>query len=218
MKHYWTAPELWPGETAVILGGGPSLTEAQVRHARASGARIIAINDAWRLAWGADVLYFCDDKWWEWHHKKLAGWPGIIVRLHAPKHDFGDPRIKVLRRIGKEGMAPPEVRDGICHGQDSGYQAINLAVLLGARRIVLLGIDMHAPLVNGRPKLHWFGDHPGGTAPGVFASMLVNYPRLADELKKRGIEVVNCAPGSKLTVFPMMKLEDALPLSQAAAA
>ena len=175
-------------------------------------------DQAYRIAWSADVLYFCDDRWWEWHHGKFDKWPGLIVRLHAAKHDFQDPRIKVLRRIGKEGMAPPAIRDGICHGQDSGYQAINVAVLLGARRIVLLGYDMDAPLVNGKPKLHWWGDHPGGTSPSVFQSMLKSYPSLAAELKTRGIEVVNCNPASKLAVFPKMPIEQALPLNTSQAA
>ena len=64
------APE-WSGGTAVLLGGGPSLTLGQVekvRAAREAGAvHVIAVNDAYRLAPFADVCYFADSEWWGWH-------------------------------------------------------------------------------------------------------------------------------------------------------
>ena len=42
-------PRLWPGETVAILGGGPSLTPADVDFCR-DKARVIAIKEAHRLA------------------------------------------------------------------------------------------------------------------------------------------------------------------------
>ncbi len=40
--------------------------------------------------------------------------------------------------------------------------------------------------------------------------MLPNFPTLIEPLKARGVEVVNCTPGSALTCFPMGKIEDLL--------
>lgn len=221
MVNYWTVPELWPGSTFVLIGGGPSLTREQVetcrgRSANGSAVRVIAINDAYRLAPWADVLYFCDDKWWQWHHEKLREWGGLIVRLQGGKHDFGDRRIKVIRNYGRQGhnKAPEglcKLRDGVFHGQNSGFQAIGLAVHLGAKRIVLLGYDMHAPHVNGHTKTHWFGDHPGGTSPKVYEQMRQDFPLLVAPLKARGVEVLNATPGSKLDTFPRKPLAEALP-------
>lgn len=214
MVKYWEAPELWPGRLFVCIGGGHSLTQAQVdacRQARWGGhrVRVIAINDAYRLAPWADVLYFCDDKWWQWHNKKLAQWPGLIVRLQGGHHDFGDARIKVLRNLDEpHGLA--DRRDGLHHGRNSGYQAIGLAVHLGAARIVLLGYDMHAPLVGDRVKTHWFGDHPGGTSPAVYEVMKPCFETLPKPLAKRGVEVINATPGSALRVFPRLSIEQAL--------
>lgn len=222
MKRYWTAEELWPKSTFVCIGGGPSLTQWQVDQCRdriehGRRVRVIAINDAYKLAPWADVLYFCDDKWWQWHHRHLADWKGLIVRLQGGLHDFGDARIKVLRNLDQvQGLAAQ--RDGLHHGRNSGYQAIGLAVHLGARKIVLLGYDMHCPLVNGRPKTHWFGDHPGGTSPDVYERMMrPNFDSLVPPLQERGIDVVNATPGSHLRCFRMTSLENALPLERAAA-
>lgn len=223
MRNYWTATELWPSSTFVCIAGGPSLTIKQVEACRdrqrgGSKVRVIAINDGYRLADFADVLYFCDDKWWQWHNKKLAAWKGLIVRMDGGLYNFKDDRIKVVRNVDTAGLC--EARDGLNTGRNSGFQAINLAVHLGAKRIVLLGYDMQAPLVNGLPKTHWFGDHPGGTSPGVYTQMLPFFDSLVKPLAKRGVEILNCAPGSAIRCFPRSTIEDALqdePAAQAAA-
>lgn len=221
MRQYWTAPELWPNSAFVVIGGGPSLTPGQIeacrnRTWRGSKVRLIAVNNQYKLAPDADVLYFCDDKWWGWHGKKLADWKGLIVRLDGGHGDFKDPRIKVMRNYNTTGLS--ELRDGLHTGRNSGFQAMNLAVHLGAKLIVLLGLDMRAPLVNGMPKSHWDGDHPGGTAPNVYDQMLPNFPSLIEPLRKRGIEVVNATPGSALRCFPMKPIEEALADTAAVAA
>ena len=92
MRQYWEAPEFWPGRAFVCIGGGPSLTQSQVaackdREWGGHKVRVIAINDAYKMAPWADVLYFCDDKWWQWRHKDLQHWPGLIVRLQGGAHD-----------------------------------------------------------------------------------------------------------------------------------
>ncbi len=208
MKSYWTVPQDWHAATVAVIGGGPSVTQQQVDLLR-DRVRVIAINDAYRLAPWADVLYFCDCKWWRWHNKKLTDWRGLIVRLQGGDHDFGDSRIKVLRNLDQRyGLA--ERRDGLHTGQNSGYQAINLAVHFGAARILLIGFDMQAAVVDGRPKTHWFGDHPGGTSDRVYAQMLKHFPSLLEPLKKRGVDVINCTPHSALKCFPMRKLEDVM--------
>lgn len=219
MKQYWTAQEEWPGSTFVCIGGGPSLTAAQVeacrdlRDERGARVRVIAINNAWQLASFADFLYFCDDKWWQWHGRKLAGWQGRIVRMAGGGHDFGDPRILVLKNDNNDGKSHgglAAARDALRPGKNSGYQAINLAVHLGAKRILLLGYDMKASVEKGVVKTHWFGDHPGGTSQDVYLQMLPWFDTLPPLLKKRGIEIINCTPASALKTFPMRAIGEAL--------
>lgn len=218
-------PELWHGKTVVCVGGGPSLTAAQVERVRGR-AKVIVVNNGYQIAPWADLLYFCDDKWWGQygHGEKLAGWKGLIARLDGGRHDFGDPRIKVLRNYGRTGFGDRtreglcHLRDGLFHGKNSGYQAIGLAAHLGAKRIVLLGYDMKAQLVGLELKTHWHKDHPGGTAERVFDEMLPHFDALVKPLAARGIEVVNCTPGTRLKCFPCRPLEELFPPQEAAAA
>lgn len=98
-------------------------------------------------------------------------------------------------------------RDAIHYGGNSGYQAINLAYLLGAARIVLLGYDMGK--TGG--KSHWHGDHPGDLNQQLPIHLwLSKFPTLADDLKREGVSVANATRETALDCFDRLSLEQAL--------
>ncbi len=206
MAEIWAVEPMWRGEVVVCIGGGPSLTQAQVDGCRGR-ARVIAINDAYRRAPWADILYFCDHRWWQWHRatSEFRAVTSARVTLDARVAD-ADPGVRYVHNEG--------ARKGLClepghvfNGRNSGYQAINLAVQLGVARIVLLGYDMRA--ADG--KTHWFGDHPTQTKPTIFGTTFLPwFETLSEQLDELGVEVVNATPGSALTAFPMTSLKDAL--------
>lgn len=143
-----------------------------------------------------------------WHcekvHAHLAR--GIVATLENIKLQLAIPGLRCLRDYGYLGLS--DHCDGICHGHNSGYQAMQLSVLLGARRIILLGFDMKAA-ADGR--MHWHEDHPVKTPGNVFTqTMLPAYKTIVGPLKERGIDVINCSPDSVLNCFAKMPLEEAL--------
>jgi hypothetical protein len=202
-----TVPRLWPGETVVLLGGGPSLTADDVEAVRGH-ARVIAINDAYRLAPWADVLYAADRKWIDWHEG--------VPWFHGPKYsiDSQDPTTRsdwrVLRNTGFVGLELEPT--GLRAGFNSGFQAINLAVHLGAARMLLLGYDL-SPAPDGRT--HWFGAHPD-RQPSPYAAMIDAFPSLVEPLKALGVSVINCSRRTVLQTFPRAPLADVLSLEHAA--
>lgn len=227
MTGYFTVPKLWPRSTVAILAGGPSLTQAQVDACR-DRCRVIAVNNAYQCAPWADVLYFCDEKWWGWHRDRAGyrDFAGMKMALETAGKVFdAEPAVKKLRYAGRgQGQGPQNQaegpkglcldRDGLCTGSNSGYQAINLAVHLGAHRIVLLGFDMKSA-ASGR--MHWHDEHPMATDPNVWANeMLPCFPHLVEPLRRLGVDVINATPGSALKVFAMQPLEVALGLREAA--
>lgn len=87
----------------------------------------------------------------------------------------------------------------IHYGNNSGYQALNLAYHWGARRMILLGFDCK----SRAGKMHWFGDHPKPLQNqiGAFKTWLETFPPLAKDLAATGVEVVNCSRDTALTCF-----------------
>jgi len=156
-----------------------------------------------RLAPWAEVLYGCDRKWWV-AHPETAAFPGLKYSLEAVD---GRPDVVPLANTGHQGLEREPT--GLRTGKNSGYQAINLAVHLGAARILLLGFDMQA---DG-DRTRWFGRHPYERARGPlppFAAFLPHFQTLVAPLQAAGVEVVNCSRRTALTAFPCVALEDAL--------
>ena len=202
----WSVPCLWPGATVACLGGGPSLTVEQLNELRGR-ARVIAINDAWRLAPWADALYACDGRWWR-KQDGVRAYAGLKITLsNSAAQVAAWPEIKVLENTGTEGLELSP--HGLRTGRNGGYQAINLAVHLGARRILLLGYDMR---LSADGRSHWFGDHADWpTRPNIYRDVfLPHFEGLAHALDAIGVAVVNCTPGSALQVFPTAPLDQAL--------
>ncbi len=198
-----TVPRLWPGETVVVLGTGPSLCAADVDACRGQ-ARVIAIKDAIDLAPWADVLYGCGadaGQWWARNGDRLAGFPGLRYTLD-PK---AAPWATVLRQGAQTGLSTDP--GALCTGTNSGVQAIGLAFLLGAARILLLGCDGQAA-PNGRD--HFFGAHPYARAATPYAAFRRGFDAIAGPIAAHGVTVLNCTVGGALECFPRGTLQDEL--------
>lgn len=185
------APRIWPGETVVCLGTGPSLTRDDVESCRCR-ARVIAVNDAYRLAPWADCLYAADAKWWRWH-KGVSDFAGLKYSIEPHRPEKAG--TVVLKNLGDVGLSLDP--SGLCTGKNSGYQAINLAVHFGARRILLLGYDFRGA--------HFFGAHPDGSL--LNTSCLPLFDTLVKPLAAIGVSVTNCTPRSGVTCFPSATLD-----------
>ncbi len=221
-----TLPRLSNGGTEVCVASGPSLVAEDVDYVRGK-ATVIAINDSVRLAPWADVLYSSDKGWWLEHTKERRSFQGLKVRVHSGtdkptakpldgKH-CQSCRLRLpqsgrcwceglltLRNGGYKGLAlDPEF---LVTGNNSGTAAINVAVHLGAKRVLLLGYDM-GPDSKGRR--HFYDTH-AVTVSSPFEQFRKLTATMVEPLKAAGIEVLNCSRRTALECFPQMPLREAL--------
>jgi hypothetical protein len=136
-----------------------------------------------------------------WRGNGLSGFPEIrrIDILENPK-----PNVEkyashmVLEPVGTVGG-----------GGNSGFQALNLAVQFGARKVVLVGFDM-----TDRGGVHWYGRNrwSGANNPDQsnFRRWIAAFEKAAPVLAGIGVEVINASRDSALNCFPKMSLEEAL--------
>lgn len=196
----------WRGRTVVVAATGPSLTP-EVAHA-VRDHPVIAVSDAYRLLPWAEVLYSCDAGWWRVHE----GAPGFAGERWS-SHDKGSndktslPREYGVRLVaGRDGHTFSSDPALLHYGSNTGFQAINFAILAGARRIVLVGFDMRH--VAG--KRHFFGDHPRPLSNNLDLRVLLPIFAKAARALPAGVEILNATPGSALTCFPIVPLPQAL--------
>lgn len=187
--------------TCVIVATGPSAGTAQLE--LVAGWPCIAVNDAYRLTPDADALYAADYAWWKFHIKAIReSFTGQLWSCSSEAgRDFGCRTVGIARRGGLSHRAD-EIRQGGRVG-NSGAQAINLAFLWGARRLVLVGFDFAGS--------HFFGDHPRELAKtSAFDRMREGMGELARDLYDNRVEVINCSARSALTFWPKRTLAEAL--------
>lgn len=184
------------------------MTAADAAHARAR-ARVIVVNETWRLCPSADVLYAADWSWWQTRAPAPEAFPGerwttptawpkklhsLLATLHTVETVPGD---RILD-------APP-----FHHGYNSSFQAMQLARYWGAHRIVFLGLDMkHAGTLT-----HWHDNHerPLANSPVALGLFAKAFTKAAPQMAAKGVEVINASRQTALTCFPRVPLEEVLP-------
>jgi hypothetical protein len=90
--------------------------------------------------------------------------------------------------------------------QNSPYIGLCLAVLMGARRIGLIGVDF--------TDHHFFAQSGSHQLTPQLATIDEQYRQLGEALRARGVEVYNLSRQSRLTGFPKMSVEEFTSLAQ----
>jgi hypothetical protein len=231
----WNVPKIWKGQDVWIIGGGPSLTSTfsipddivtKVRNKELPlsayspymesihNKHVIGINVAYKLGNWVDMMFCGDTKFLLEQKMGLYEFTGLCVTC-SPEGSK-TPWIKFLERINGTRMAITQEKSRIVWNQTSGAAAINLAVHLGARRIILVAFDMN--LTDN--KQHWHNAYRKGSADitkaelpkktKVLARHKEPFPAIKTALTKLGIEIYNISPNSLITCIEKKTLEELL--------
>lgn len=228
-KPYPETPveEIFKNQTAIIIATGPSLSQSQLdlilsRHMAAdSRIKVFTINNTYQIYPNTDVHLSCDGPWWRWYWndpqlRELAQQTSCQMWTWYPEfaEEFGINYI-----FGEEKKDGLSLDPGIVHiNHGSGPMILNLAILYGVSKIVLIGHDMkfapdYAPAKQepGSIPRHYFGEYPKKlqhwpsvkVRQGVLDGLITAYNSIARAICDRhlSVDVVNCTPDSALTSF-----------------
>lgn len=205
----------WAGKPCFIIGGGPSLKD--FNWSLLKGHRTIGVNrvfekfdptiifsmDTRYLRWILDGKYGAEAKQKFDKSKAYKCWL-CTYRASLPAEVF---IVKVFRNYTKGFKAfKTSQAEGIGHGNNSGYAAINLAVCLGARPIYLVGFDMS----HEKNRTHWHDGHPRPQTQLVIDNFIRHFNNALPAIKKTGAEIINLNPESGLKCFPRRPLKEVL--------
>lgn len=205
------------GGTIACIGTGPSLTLEQVESARQKGFHLFGCNNIHQIVPDLAVLFATNEQWWDFYWTRPDG-----PRLHSCEKWTNNQdaaaryRLNYIGSRDAQGLSNTPSR--VHHGHSSGFCLLNLAYLMGAERIVLLGYDMrYAPDYNGASRnvgsgpRHYFGEYPSAlqhwpkvsVQEGVHIQLVQQYRSVAEQGL---VEVINCTPGSAIDCFPMKEI------------
>lgn len=199
--------------TCIVIASGPSAADALGPAASWRDWPCLTVNDSWRLAPHAAAVYAADYDWWIQRDAGLRYVDLIRVgfrggRFTSDARAAKDLELRHIALERKAGLSTVEglIRTGGIVG-NSGAQAINLAYLWGARRILLVGFDM----CKRGDVVHWFGDHPRPLKNDpAFARFVEGMGPMAADLHAAGVEVINCCRWSALPYWPKRTLVECL--------
>lgn len=205
MSEFWTVPyNKWKNEPCFILGGGSTLKQFDCSLLKDRG-KTIAVNCAGTtVAKWADILYWSDFRWYEWNLSAVTNFKqDKVTRLRTSNIHFknkykGISDIKLLRFNPDVALSK---NVGVIGGFCSGSTALNIAYLLGANPIYLLGMDMKT--INGAANFHNLHNLPI-TKERYKESFIPVFDRMAVELKTLSIEVYTVSTNTALKSFPVL--------------
>lgn len=205
---------MWAGRRCFIVGGGPSVANFPLDKLR--GELSIGINKAF-MSFDPSIIFSMDMRFWQWI-EEAGGTNGFTPEMRDKFRDYAN-GLKVWLNVAHVPLPPDMIgvnccgdkwgsnlHDGIGHGRNSGFAALNLAYLLGANPIYLVGYDMHGE--NGVQK--WFHDgYPIVTPDTVYKSFREYFDNIAAPvLERTSTKVVNLNPNSALRCFEFGNVED----------
>lgn len=197
----------WTGQIAAVVASGTSAKSAGVA-ALEGRARVIAIKRSWELAPFADAVYGCDGPWW----KSVGGLPqfkGLKMCYDAmAAGDFGLRKIEI-KNNKCDNLLFDQV-GSVGAGGNSGFQALNLALQFGSRRIILVGIDA----TGTYGKEHWYGRNTAWAMNNPdennYRHWRLAFAVAAKQAAEMGAEIVNASRDSSINCFRKASIQEVL--------
>jgi len=208
----WKAEPIWEGEDVFVIGGGTSL-----RHfdwPLLADEHTVGCNQAFRLGERiCDMVIFGDFKFAfippgrsnprHSNYDAMAAFKNPVVCNDPKAKDCVEPWIKWMPRkpVGLH-------RDALGWNGNTGASAINLALLLGAKNVFLLGFDMFLD-TDGKPNWHTepLIDKPKDM---VYQRMIANFRHIKADLTREfpGCTITNVTDRSGINHFPKVPVAD----------
>lgn len=178
----------------ILCATGPSLTKEVVETIREykDDYIIFGINDSYRLIDFLDEHYACDGKWWRmWGNDFREKYPKLSAWCYDDEGiQWG---VKPTTGFFRSGLSLDQKY--VHFGSNSGYQALNIAFLMGGRKFILVGYNMQ----RVGAASHYFGDHPPGlNNASPYKTFVDNFLTIPENIRQL---IVNCTPNSALRGF-----------------
>lgn len=195
----------WAGRRAFIIGGGPSLKHFDF--SLLSGELCIGVNMA--FLHGPCVNLVLDhtliqslsgDPRWK-NYRGVKVW----VNGEAPAERGLFPGVLELTPCRDHNEMPRwsySLSSGLWFGTNAGASALNLADVLGASPIYLLGFDMTG--AAGKTK-NWHDEYPEKQDEIVYKNFSIDFIRNVPNIRGK---VINLNPASNLKCFEFGRIED----------
>jgi hypothetical protein len=204
-------PPFWNERPVIIVGTGPSLKSLNLHRLRGLGWIMACKESMYDLPF-ADAIFGLDIPWMRTRHDYLrerAKTCEVYLsapdqRLHLFQNIPGAIYLKRLRSSNTFTLDPGAIE---CGG-NSGFGAVNLALIKRAKHIVLFGFDYSAGHYNQErydEREAW-----GAASMNYFPRWAKNFDETEAQLRRLKVTVWNASPNSNITVYEKIDHDTAI--------
>jgi len=200
----WKPESKWKGQDVFVIGGGDSLRNFDWTFFK--NELTIGCNTAFRL--GKDVCKICffgDAKWFKKFKRDLNQYEvtGGVIFTSAPQ--LYKTRLSWLWTMGREARGLHT--DALGWNDNTGASAVNLALILGAKTVYLLGFDMK---LSKEGKSNWHDHLIAKPSESVYPKFVTGFQFVKKDLPKvfPGRQIINITDDSCLDCFPKISVKD----------
>ncbi len=197
----WIPEKIWDNQDVFIIGGGNSLELFDWK--RLENENTIGCNDAFKKGHKiCKICVFGDVKWFKSFEQELAHYKGTVFTNSLQLQKKGPSWLWTMPRQFY-GL----YKDALGWNGNTGAIAINLALLLGAKRIFLLGFDMHLSKDN---RSNWHRNRLDKPNRKIYDKFVKGFGKVAADLKKKfpNVEIVNVTDDSSLNLFAKVGVDE----------
>jgi hypothetical protein len=209
------ADDMWRGKPAFVLGGGPSIVEEHYESLPQlhDHGLVIATNRAIELPIRPDIWVWLEERVYRWMGDGTLGsdakaafdsYSGLRVTRRYVGRVVQYPSNVIVLETDPKGHLGDSLAGVVNRGCNTGFFGLNLAWLLGANPIILLGFDQNQTREDGRIP-HWHDDYPHdekSQAEPAFNVMRSDFEHAAAEARRVDRTIWNASSQSALTCFP----------------
>lgn len=200
----WTPEEKWKDEDVFIIGGGDSLRSFDWNLLK--DEMTIGCNSA--FLHGSEICKIClfgDAEWFSIYKHDLERYEGIVF-TNSPQ--LFKTRISWVWTMQREqgGLFYKSLGWNGTTG-NTGASAVNLALILGAKRVFLLGFDMQ---LSSEGKPNWHDRLIKKPKAAIYPKFVRQFLLVKKDLKNKfpGREIINITDDSNLNLFSKIGVQE----------
>lgn len=192
----WRPTTNWKNQDVFIIGGGDSLRNFDWTLLKEE--RTIGCNDAYKLGVKTcKICMFGDVTWFKENESALTEYAktgAVFTNANRLYHT----RLSWLWTLQRKSTGLSKTK--LAWNGNTGAAAVNLALILGAKRVFLLGFDMHLAKDG---KANWHSQSNKKADKDVYAKFLEGFMKLSIALKNDvfNCEIINVTDNSDLDLF-----------------
>ena len=199
----WHPTEQWKDRDVFIIGGGASLKTFDWELLQ--GEFTIGCNAAYTL--GPEICNICvfgDSKFYEAYKKDLEKFGGVVATSEQQLHKKSS-HIDWLWTMRREPKGLH--KDALGWNKNTGALAINLALILGAKRVILLGFDMH---LSSTGSMNWHDKGLDKPLDVICSRINKEFQSVYIDWKAKFLdrEIINVTNNSSLSGFPKIGVQE----------